>query len=87
MSNVCLRGQLRRNLGKIVKVHPEGNYANFVTGNLERISGEGLNTGWYVEGMQIPIREIESAMPSRGVLDIGVNPDYFEDQLNKLYST
>lgn len=86
MSNVSLRGQLKKSLGEVVRVHPEGDYLNSVLGKLKREDGgNGINTGWYVGGVQIPIGEIESAMPSKGVFDMGINPEYFTSKLNEWY--
>lgn len=81
-----LRRQLARNIGKIVRVHPRGDFINSITGPLKRENGcPGVNTGWYVEGVQIPIRKINSAMLARGCLDIEINPDYFQLNINELY--
>ena len=81
-----LRKQLKRDIGRMVKVHPEGDYINSVASSLERKKGpNGVNTGWYVKGVQIPIRKINSTARVRGILNIGIAPDHFKLNLNRWY--
>lgn len=85
MTNL-LGKQLRENEKKPVRVRPAGDYVNSVEALLIRKDGrDGQRIGWYVNGVQIPIGEIQSAMCVRGCLDIEVTPNFFKSGLNEWY--
>ena len=78
-----LRRQLGKYVGRAVRVHPTGDSQNSLTGMLRREENNNgkRRPGFYLGLMQIPSGKISSTAPRRGVLDIGINPRYFE--LNK----
>jgi hypothetical protein len=79
-TNTIIREMLKKSVGKLTILYPNGNYLfDSTPGILERKSGGfGVNTGWHVDGMQIPISAIHSAIKEGGTLMVGVSPDYFD---------
>ena len=69
---MMLGKQMKENLGKEVDIHPSGDYKNVISGTLERIRRK-----YYIGAMEIPFREIDSALKREGKLDLEINPDYF----------
>lgn len=76
---------LNRHVGEEIVIHPSGDYKN-----VARVPLEKVGRRYYVGGVELPSRGIDSALPrssedGRKILDLEINPGYFTQILNELY--